>query len=104
MQKRILSHDPEFGITQWFIPSSDGKEFTIQTTQNVNGIIEQNKKAYTKFDERSNWKGSWHKVASVPLDMFFRLKKQGVFQDEAKTKRFLNDPDNRFLRTRPGRV
>jgi hypothetical protein len=104
MQKKILSHDPEMGITQWFIPESDGKSFVIQTSQNVSGIIEENKQAYTKFDERSNWKGTWHKVASIPLDLFFRLKKQGVVEDDAKFKRWLNSSEQRFLRTRPGRV
>ena len=104
MNKRLLSHDAEFGLTQWFIPSSDGTEFTVQTTQDVGGIIELNKKAYASVDERAGWKGDWHRIASIPLHTFFELKKRGITESAPKLKRWLNDPDHKYLRTRPGKV
>jgi hypothetical protein len=45
-----------------------------------------------------------HKVASIPMTLFYDLKKQGIIDDPARLKAWLNNPDNRFFRTRPGRV
>ena len=102
--KRLLNHDPLTGITEWFIPDSDGKKFTIQTQQDVTDIIEKNKKNYNFFDEKSPWKGDWHRVASIPLHVYYSLKKRGITESESKLKAWLNDPDNRYFRTRPGKV
>jgi hypothetical protein len=38
------------------------------------------------------------------MPLFYRLKKDGIIDDPSAMKRWLNDPDNRFFRTRPGRV
>jgi hypothetical protein len=104
MAKTFFDHNADFGITQWFSQSTDGKEFTIQTTQEVSPYLEAAKKSYNTFDERTPWKGDMHKVAKIPIDLFFKLKKQGVTDDPAKFKRWLNDSENRYFRTRPGRV
>lgn len=104
MQKKLLSHDSDTGITQWFIPSSDGTEFTVQTTQDVGNILETNKKLYADVDERAGWKGHWHQVASIPLHVFFDLKKRGITESGPKFKRWLNDPEHKYFRTRPGSV
>lgn len=104
MQKKLFSHDPLTGITQWFIPEDEGKKFVIQTTQDVGGIIETNKKALASVDERANWKGDWHHVASIPLHTFFELKKRGITESTPKFRRWLNDPEHKFFRTRHGRV
>jgi hypothetical protein len=32
------------------------------------------------------------------------LKQQGIIDDPKALRRWLNDPDNRYFRTRPGRV
>jgi hypothetical protein len=104
MEKKLFSHDKETGITQWFIPSVDGKQFTIQTTQDIGEHIEGNKASYAEFDARSNWKGDMHRVARIPIELYFRLKKQGVTDDNRKMKAWLNSPENRYFRTRPGRV
>lgn len=102
--KKLFSHDPDTGITQWFIPEDDGRKFIIQTTQDVTPFVEANKKAYANFDERSNWKGEWHHVATIPLHTFFEMKKKGITESNQKFKRWLNDPDHKYFRTRPGRV
>ena len=102
--KKLLDHNPDSGITQWFIPSSDGETFTIQTTQKVDDVVEDNKTYYNAMDEKAGWKGDMHRVARIPIHLYYQLKKQGVADSDHKFKLWLNDPDNRFFRTRPGRV
>lgn len=104
MEKKLFSHDPETGITQWFIPQDEGRMFVIQTSQEVGHIVENNKKLYADVDERANWKGNWHKIATVPLHTFFELKKRGITDSTSKFKRWLNDPEHKYYRTRPGKV
>jgi len=43
-------------------------------------------------------------VASIPLNLYYDLKRQGIVDDPARFKKWLNDSDNRFFRTRGGRV
>lgn len=99
--KLPFSYDPVLGLKRTFHGSEDGNEFVIQTEQETDEIIEANKAAYNEAPER--W-GEWTRVASIPLSIYFDLKKKGVADDDAAMKRWLEDPDNRFFRTRPGRV
>jgi hypothetical protein len=48
--------------------------------------------------------GEWSKVASIPLSVFYDLKQKGIVDDPAAMKKWLNDSENKFFRTRPGRV
>jgi len=85
----------------------DGK-YLIETSQNITGIIESNKAQFNAIDEKAKW-GEWTKVASIPNVVVDELNKQGIMRgfgvlDEKRFKAFLNDPDNRFFRTRPGQV
>jgi hypothetical protein len=50
-----------------------------------------------------------NKIASVPLVVIDDLNKKGIMRgfhvvDQARFKEWLNNPDNRAFRTRPGRV
>ena len=86
---------------------SDGG-MTLETTQDVTGIIEGNKKAFNEITSQNKW-GDLTKVARLPLTVVDDLNKKGIMRgfavmDETRFKAFLNDPDNRFFRTRPGRV
>lgn len=104
MDSRVLEEDAVTGIRRihHFDPA-DGS-FTIETQQDVTASVEASKAAYNQFDERANWKGMWHRVASIPLTVLMDLKRRGIFDDEAAFKKWLNDADNRVFRTRPGRV
>lgn len=101
--KRLFDYDPETGTTKWWHYDADKDEATIETVFEVGDLIEQNKKLYADTDERTRY-GEWSRVASIPMALFYRLKNQGIIDDPAAMKRWLNDPDNRFFRTRPGRV
>jgi hypothetical protein len=85
----------------------DGKYF-IENSQDISGIIESNKAQFNAIDEKAKW-GEWTKIASIPNVVIDELNKQGIMRgfavlDEKRFRLFLNDPDNRFFRTRPGQV
>jgi hypothetical protein len=101
--KKLFDFDPTTGTTKWWHYDADRDEATIETVFEVGDIVEQNKAQYSATDERTRW-GEWSKVASIPMPLFYRLKKDGIIDDPSAMKRWLNDPDNRFFRTRPGRV
>jgi len=83
----------------------------VETRQDITANIEQNLKEFNSYDERARWSDDMfgNKVASIPLTVIDDLNAKGVMRgfavvDEKKFKEFLNNPDNRFFRTRPGRV
>lgn len=103
MSKKLFDYDPETGTTKWWHYDADKDEATIETEFQAGNIIEANKEEFNSIDERARW-GEWSKVASIPMTLFYRLKQQGIIDDPAAMKKWLNDPDNKLFRTRPGRV
>jgi hypothetical protein len=91
---------------------SDGDGgIVIETRQDISDILEQNKKEYNSFDERSRWSDNLfgNKVASIPMTVIDDLNKQGIMRgfailDEKRFKTWLNERDNRVFRTRTGVV
>ena len=105
MTKRILDYDPVTGTTQWFHYDSAADQYALETTQDVTKIVERNKALFRQVDERANWKGDQHHVASIPMSVYHELAKiSNNFKDQRVVRRFLNNPDNRVFRTRPGEV
>ena len=81
----------------------------IQTSQDVTEIIEQNKKEYNLNTGRWGDDVFDNKVASIPLSCIDELNKQGIMRgfhvlDQKKFRAWLNHPDNRFFRTKPGKI
>jgi hypothetical protein len=98
---RHFDSDPTMGKTETFHWLGDGK-FAIETQQDVTDLVEQNRAI---FNENTNgFRGEMHRVASIPLVLYWDLKKQGIIDDPERLKRWLNDPDNVYFRTKPGRV
>lgn len=102
MDKRLFDHDPLTGITRWFHYDDANDDFYIQTQQETQDIVDQNMREANEAGD--GWKGDWHKVASIPLTTFMQLQKQGITQDQAALKKWLNDPDNAYFRTKHGTV
>lgn len=106
--KRLFDYDPVTGVKQWFHMEEGSDEFTIQTEQPVDDLIEANRADYNSFTSgRDRWGediGARTKVASIPLNVYQDLKAKGILKDQAALKRWLNDPDNLVFRTRPGTV
>lgn len=102
MQRRIFDTDPLTGTTRYWHVKDNG-EFVIETQQNVSSIADANKRSYAATDSKSRY-GDMAKVASVPLNVYYDLKRRGIVDDPKAMKKWLNDPDNRVFRTRGGRV
>ena len=105
--KRNLSFDPMSGISTDFTyeagESFADDHFVISTSQDVTKIIEANKRSEKEVTSRNKW-GEFSKVASIPLSIYYDLKKQGVIDDKKRFKRWLNDRDNKLFRTRGGTI
>lgn len=104
MSSRAFSHDPDLGITRTFHYDHATDTACIQTEQDVTDLIADSKAQFNDIDERANWKGDMHRVASIPLSVYFELKQRGILKDPKAMKAWLNDKDNQFFRTRPGTV
>ena len=83
----------------------------VETRQDISDNIEQNRKEFNSFDERAKWSNDMfgNKIASIPLTVIDDLNAKGIMRgfavvDQKRMKDWLNSPDNRFFRTRPGRV
>jgi hypothetical protein len=86
-------------------------EVVLQNVQDVEPLLELNKKELTgdsMYGIGDNAVGM-RKVASIPLVVIEKWKRElGVDimnkNDWPKIKQLLNDPENRFFRTREGRL
>jgi len=81
----------------------------IEVAQDVSEIIEQNKQEYNATNGRWGNDVFDNKIASIPLTVIDTLNQKGIMRgfhvvDQTAFRKWLNDPDNRFFRTRQGRV
>ena len=81
--------------------TSDPDKFTLQTKQDVSGIIDfcTRKRDATRFDKRD---GMYH-VAEIPIPIYEQAVMEG-WDNPDGWKRWLNNPDNQCFRTYGGRV
>jgi hypothetical protein len=96
--KRIFSHDPQNGITKYWHVKENG-EYVIETVQDVTAIADANKRQY---NDTPNKYRDVNKVASIPLPIYYELKRKGIADDPKALAKWLNDADNRVFRTRAG--
>lgn len=88
---------------------ADGEgNLVVKSEANLTPILEANKAAYNATDERAKW-GELSRVAEIPFVVIEDLNRQGIMRgfavlDQKRMKAWLNNPDNKFFRTRPGRV
>lgn len=87
--------------------TDDGK--IIETNQDVTDIIEKNKQEYNNNPTKWGDELFDNKIASIPMTAVDKLNQQGVMRgfhvlDQKKFFAWLNDPDNRFFRTKKGRI
>lgn len=96
--KRIFSQDPLTGITKYWHVTDKG-EYVIETQQDVTAIASANRRQAN--DDTGKWRDV-NKVASIPLSVYYELKRQGIADDPKALRKWLNDPDNRAFRTKGG--
>lgn len=94
--------DPLTGRTTWLYYHPDGA-VTVREDYPVESTIDLNT-AQRNLAEKG-WRGDYHQVASVPLNIFYselvEASRQG---DDKHISRWLNDSDNRAWRTKEGNV
>ena len=98
--KRVFSHDPQTGITKYWHVKENG-EYVIETVQDVSTIADANKRQYNDTPDRYR---DVNKVASIPLPVYYELKRKGIADDPKALKKWLNDSENQVFRTRAGRL
>jgi len=99
MSKRFFDADSATGITRYWHVKDNG-EYVIETEQRLD-VDESNTRQRNMTDKRTAW-GDVNKVASIPLSVYYRLKREGIADDPAALKKWLNNSDNRVFRTREG--
>lgn len=100
MSKRLFSTDPFTGITTYWSMDPQTGKVTIQKEQKMQPIADANKRA---SNETGNAKfGDIARVASIPLSVYYDLKRRGIADDPVALKKWLNDGDNSVFRTRGG--
>lgn len=108
MSSEVIACDPITQIQTIYHPSDDGRKYVMEEKQDVTEIVEANKYLYNQFDQKAPFKGDgFHRVASIPLTVLLDLHKKGLFRGAEMSKEdaaWLNDPDNKYFRTRPGRM
>jgi hypothetical protein len=101
MDSRVLDHDPETGITTYhhFDPITELSH--LESKQEFTELADTN-----KFFANEGYKPGMElrRVASIPLVIYYELKRKGILNDRAAFKRWLNDRDNRVFRTTHERV
>ena len=98
----LFDHDFKLKRTVWVRSNPDGSQ-TFRTDYAVDDTIEANRDMRNAAEK--GWKGDWHKVASIPLNVFHdRLAEASRQGDDAYISRFLNDSDNRAWRSKDGRI
>ena len=96
--KRLFSRDEATGISKYWHVTGEG-EYVIETVQDSTKILEANKRSYNDVSGKF---GNHAKVASIPLSVYYELKKQGIADDPTALKKWLNQSDNEAFRTRSG--
>jgi len=96
--KRIFSQDKDAGITKYWHVTDKG-EYVVETQQDVSAIVEANKREYNNTPSKYK---DVNKVASIPLSVYYELKRKGIADDPKALKKWLNDRDNQVFRTRAG--
>jgi len=98
----LVDHDPATGRTVWSY--FDGQKDIYRIDYPVEQTIKENAEA--RASASSNWKGEYHRVASIPLNIVHDSGfADAVTQDDKKfIKNWLNNGDNAAWRTKDGKV
>lgn len=98
----LFDHDEKMGRTVWARTNDDGTT-TFRTDYRVDDIIRDN--TAMRNAASPGWKGDWHKVASIPLNIYYDQLHEATVQDDHRyVSRWLNDSDRRAWRSKDGQV
>jgi hypothetical protein len=98
----LFDSDIKLGRHVWVRTNSDGSQ-TFRTDYQVDPTIEANKAMRNMLDP--GWAGDYHKIASIPLNIYHDQLAEASRQDDAQyISKWLNDSDNAAWRVKEGRV
>ena len=103
----VLSRDPDAGTVDYFHVLEDGKEWAVETRQDVTGLVEVNKARQN--EDTGRW-GELKQVAYIPLVVLENLQRKGIIdsmfniKNDPGFRKWLNDSSNRHFRCKLGRV
>lgn len=90
-------------VTTEFHHDQAADKVVINRVQDVEPILDANKRAFNDAT-RLPQKSEFRHMARIPNVVVERLMKDGTWFDPARLERWMNDPDNKYFRTAPGRV
>ncbi|ABR60658.1 hypothetical protein GOC91_23300 [Sinorhizobium medicae] len=98
----LYDYDQMTGRSVWHY--FDGEKDVFRVDYPVDNLMSEN--AGIRNSAERAWKGDWHRVASIPLNVAHGA---GLVQahsegDDRFVKRFLNNSDNRAWRTKEGHL
>jgi len=104
---RKLGEETNWAGVKTSVYEADNK-LIIENSQDISTVLESNKSRYAATDERAKWSEFEH-IGWIPDSVIIELNRQSILRgyavvDEKKFKAWLNNPDNRHFRSRPGRV
>lgn len=98
----LFDADISLGRYVWRRTNDDGT-VTFRTDYHVDQSLDANAAARNMAEP--GWKNDWHRVASIPLNVFWDQLAGPSKQDDRKfISRWLNDSDHAKFRTKEGRV
>jgi hypothetical protein len=101
MTKRLFAVDPLTGTASYVDYDEATDTFTLVDEVDPTELIEWNKRLYNEAPDR--W-GEGAVAAKLPPLLEYKLRREGIWDDPKAKARWLNDPDNRAWRIRPGRL
>jgi hypothetical protein len=99
MDSRVLDINPETGITTYhhFDPITELSH--LESVQDVTDVIEHNKALSDIKPGRE-----WRHAASIPLVIYYELKRKGILGDPDALAKWLDDRDNQVFRSWKGKI
>src|SRR5262245_58446204 len=103
---RLISRDPLRRVSIWMEIEPDGS-FLFTQVQDVRGLQTQITEAANEWRPGvliGNTQRHEQRVAVIPMVVVNRLMNEGIWGNDERMRRWLNDRDNRAFRTSGGRV
>jgi hypothetical protein len=99
--RRLFAVDPMTGTAHYVDYDENGDTLRFIEEVNVDALIELNRQMYNEAP--TGWNDG-ATVARLPMPLRMKLKAEGILDDPKRWAAWLNDPDNRAWRIRPGWV
>ena len=106
--KRLLDYDPLSGIREIFHHNPVTNESVIETVQDVEPALENNKRLQIETDAQKQIKEGWLHYAHIPNSLILKWKvEKGIDlynkNDKEAIFKLLNDPEYAYLKTTDAR-